>query len=531
VSALQAGGCDAGGLALATGGEWEIYLTGAPPEVNAGFPSTLEPSTPFTARCDAIAAPALDIESVTITVDGFTFTLENGRDEQPIVPGAATVAVAQLAGRNAYGDLDGDGQTDAAFVLISDPGGSGTFYYVSALTADGAVLDPVLLGDRIRVRSIEIVAGELRVGYLTRNPDEPFAATPTVPAGRSFVRDVGALAPAGCAAQSPGGASSLVFVTSPPSGALFPSGSTVEGCSRTFESTVNWELYDRTGALLESGFTSGGGVDGRAPFSFFVTYTVDEEQVGRLEVFEVDVSGGEGFPPPRDVVPVVLTPGADVVQLLASTWRLATLAGAALRAGTEITADFDGGNVTGSAGCNSYSGSYTAAAGALSFPSPFAVTLMACDDAIMAQEQAYLGALAVATSFSIDGDALTVHTGEGELVLTAVTALTQNAWTLTSVAGSSLVSGTEITANFAAGVVTGSSGCNSYAGAYELSGSALSFPSPFAVTLRACEEEILDQEQAYLVALAAGTSFAVDGDVLTVQSEEGDLVFAAVSGS
>ena len=39
-----------------------------------------------------------------------------------------------------------------------------------------------------------------------------------------------------------------------------------------------------------------------------VPFTVGERQVGQLEVFEEDASGGEGFPPGRTVLPLVLMP-------------------------------------------------------------------------------------------------------------------------------------------------------------------------------------------------------------------------------
>jgi hypothetical protein len=35
---------------------------------------------------------------------------------------------------------------------------------------------------------------------------------------------------------------------------------------------------------------------------------VDARQIGHLEVFEEDVSGGEGFPPGHTVLPLVLRP-------------------------------------------------------------------------------------------------------------------------------------------------------------------------------------------------------------------------------
>jgi heat shock protein HslJ len=412
--ALRASGCEPRTLAVTRAGGWALYVPGAPAAVNAGFPDEVPASTPFAVRCAEVAGPKLDVASMTVSVGGFTFTLKDGRDEQAIVPGSATKAIAQLANRAAYGDLDGDGATDAAFVLWFDGGGSGTFYYVGVLTAGDTVLEPILLGDRIRVQHVSIVGGELVVAFLTRRPLEPFTAEPSVPVERAFVADGDRLAPAGCTAGSPGTQSAFVFATSPRSGDRLPSGSLVEGCSRTFESTVNWTLFDRAGTELASGFTSGGGVDGPAPFSFTVTYDVDGEQVGWLEVFEVDVSGGEGFPPPRDVVPVVLTE-----PLTEKTWGLVTIAGQVLVAGTEITAAFQDGTVAGSSGCNSYSGGYQVTGGSISFDAALAVTLRACETAVMDQESAYLQALGAAESFAVNGDTLTIETGEGDLVFSA----------------------------------------------------------------------------------------------------------------
>lgn len=100
----------------------------------------------------------------------------------------------------------------------------------------------------------------------------------------------------------------FVFILSPRSGERVESGFTVTGCSRTFESTVLWRLVDREGDEIAAGFAMGGGVDGPGPFSFTVDYPLSERQIGHLEVFEEDVSGGEGFPPPRNVVPLVLLP-------------------------------------------------------------------------------------------------------------------------------------------------------------------------------------------------------------------------------
>ena len=98
----------------------------------------------------------------------------------------------------------------------------------------------------------------------------------------------------------------LVIVSSPSAGDEVESGFVVSGCSRTFESNVQWRLLGRSGAVLSSGSTSGGGVYGPAAFQFSVEFEDVERQIALLEVFEEDVSEGQGFPPPRAVVPIII---------------------------------------------------------------------------------------------------------------------------------------------------------------------------------------------------------------------------------
>jgi hypothetical protein len=100
----------------------------------------------------------------------------------------------------------------------------------------------------------------------------------------------------------------FVIATEPGAGERVESGFAVEGCSRSFESNVQWKLIARDGSVIASGNTQGGGVDGPGAFSFTVPYSVNARQIGHLEVFEEDVSDGEGFPPGRTVVPLVLKP-------------------------------------------------------------------------------------------------------------------------------------------------------------------------------------------------------------------------------
>jgi len=85
------------------------------------------------------------------------------------------------------------------------------------------------------------------------------------------------------------------------------------------------------------------------------------------------------------------------------------------------------------------------------------------------------------------------------------------------------VAGTQLTAEFAEGQVRGTAGCNSYAAAYTVDGDSLSIAQPVA-TMMACEQPIMDQETAFLSALASAKSFKQDTNRLQLFNEAGLLV-------
>ena len=94
--------------------------------------------------------------------------------------------------------------------------------------------------------------------------------------------------------------------------------------------------------------------------------------------------------------------------------------------GSEITAEFTAATATeealveGSAGCNTYLGTYvvrTRAVGRNTMEiGPLATTRMACDQSLMDQEALYLTALEAATSYRIEGFTLTITYPGGELL-------------------------------------------------------------------------------------------------------------------
>jgi len=195
-----------------------------------------------------------------------------------------------------------------------------------------------------------------------------------------------------------------------------------------------------------------------------------------------------------------------------------------------INAQFSSdGTLSGSSGCNRYNASYSVEGSSMTIGQP-AGTLIACAAPVMRVEQAYLARLPKATSFSIDGAVLTIETKGGRpLVYDALDpekAVAGN-WVVTGYfrpgAIVSPVAGSNLTARFAAGQISGDSGCNQYSGPYEVDGTKIAI-GPLASTLRACADPAVDQqEREFLAALELARTFSVDGTGLTLLREDGGI--------
>lgn len=127
--------------------------------------------------------------NLTLTIDGNPVTLVDGLSQGEAAPGSAQKIVTRIFGNEAYGDLDGDGREDVAFLVTQQGGGSGTFFYVSvALATDAGYrgTNALLLGDRIAPQGTRIENGLIIVNYADRKPDEPMSAQPSVGVSRTF---------------------------------------------------------------------------------------------------------------------------------------------------------------------------------------------------------------------------------------------------------------------------------------------------------------------------------------------------------
>jgi heat shock protein HslJ len=204
-------------------------------------------------------------------------------------------------------------------------------------------------------------------------------------------------------------------------------------------------------------------------------------------------------------------------------------------ADARVTVRFEGGEVGGTAACNIYGGTYELGDdGAISIEVT-SMTEMACDEALMALESAFVQALGEVASVSVSGDALALSWGEVGLTFAAEqpAPLEGTPWRLDGIttgfeAVSSVLAGTEITALFEDGTVSGNGGCNTYSGGYTVDGDGIEI-GPLASTAMACADPAVGtQESAYFAALGRAASFGIEGSTLTLLDEEGGFLLSYV---
>ena len=237
------------------------------------------------------------------------------------------------------------------------------------------------------------------------------------------------------------------------------------------------------------------------------------------------------------VVMMILTACASAQSggdLTGKVWALTELMGKAPGAGTGISAEFStDGKVSGSAGCNRYSGTYTVSGSSITISSSIASTMMMCDEAIMEQENAYLKALPEAKTYEIKGDQLTL-TGADKTSLASYKAQSQelagSSWEPTAYnngkqAVVGMLDGTTLTADFGKdGTLSGNSGCNQYTGEFKVTGNQITI-GPLASTMMACSEPegVMDQETQYLAAIQSAATYEIEGNVMQLRTKDDAL--------
>lgn len=195
-------------------------------------------------------------------------------------------------------------------------------------------------------------------------------------------------------------------------------------------------------------------------------------------------------------------------------WQLQSyLSGQGMQAAladTQASIEFSGRKVSGSTGCNRYFADYQLIGDDTLKISQTGQTMMACAEAVAAQEQQFLKNLVEINFYQFEGQQLRLLDADRQvrLVFAMLPALTleQTAWQMTGINNgtggvvSSAHTG-KASLQFIDGKLHGSSGCNVLTASYQINGSELSI-GPVISTRKFCAENgLMIQEQQLLQAL------------------------------
>lgn len=220
-------------------------------------------------------------------------------------------------------------------------------------------------------------------------------------------------------------------------------------------------------------------------------------------------------------------------MLVGTSWALATYRarGAMVGASKESAASLvfgEQGKLSGSTGCNSFSGTYTTAGTNLTVVlGP--MTQKACmNPALAAQEAAITAQLPTVRMYRISGTVLTLATSANSELFTynaAPTSLSGTHWRVTGVNnGKGAVETTTLTEKLTASFGTdktfsGFGGCNQLTGPYTLSGTSGVKIGPLAATRKTCGTAVDQLESQYATALSHAVKYELAGTTLTLRDD------------
>jgi heat shock protein HslJ len=234
------------------------------------------------------------------------------------------------------------------------------------------------------------------------------------------------------------------------------------------------------------------------------------------------------------LVALVLTgcgsPASNSKALEAHAWKVVKLGGNAYSGQASITASFSAGEISGSTGVNLYTGTYDAPKGNEITIALGPMTLRAGTPDAMKAETDYLAALKSAATYSASDTSLTLFDASGsatvEYAVDTPLALVGTKWMMVNYNNgrggfqSADASGV-VTALFAQdGTLSGNGGVNTYSSTYTTAESSIKI-EPIVSTKMAGPEALMTQETAYFAALEKSTTYAMEGDQMTLRDATG----------
>ncbi len=203
--------------------------------------------------------------------------------------------------------------------------------------------------------------------------------------------------------------------------------------------------------------------------------------------------------------------------------------------GSTITLTFERGALSARAGCNGMFGQYTITGGVLKAPQ-LASTMMACDDALMAQDAWLAAFLASSPTWTYQDGTLTLTNGSDTIAMTkapsGAEALEATGWKLvglnskTATANSTTAVDPSLTAwvRFNGSEVAYNTSCNAGGGSAEVAKDTITFGA-LRSTLVFCDGASGETEQAMNAVMQGTTTYTITDDpsgaLLTITSQDG----------
>ncbi|MCP4196097.1 MAG: META domain-containing protein [Proteobacteria bacterium] len=461
-----------------------------------------------------------------------TATLVDGQYSEQAAPGSATKTVVSLTEHIAIGTLDGE--PAAAVVLVTDPGGSGTFYDLAVVTNPNGHPTNVAsthLGDRVKINSIDIVEDQIVIDMVKQGPDDPMCC-PTQQVVQTYELQGDQLVET---------SSEIVSTVETSTGETEIA--TPDVGSEIITLFVGPEKVECIGEAPQECMLVKGNRDDE--YTLFYDSIEGFEHEPGFE-YELLVQVEEVENPPADassfkytLVDVVDKSAVDhggpsSATLEGALWILQTYVDAggetvSVLPETRISLELLEGQMGGNDGCNNYFGTYQIEGDRLTLTAGGS-TMMACPPAIMDQAGAYQTNLTDVTTYEILGSQLLMANEAGDVALAFAvdqpTPLVDTTWQLLSYyTGNGIVSNQTtplINAFFAAdGSLSGLSGCNNYMSSYTAEENSMSI-EPVATTRKMCQEPegVMETEAGYTSVLETVVRYEIEGEQLTLYNAE-----------
>jgi len=186
------------------------------------------------------------------------------------------------------------------------------------------------------------------------------------------------------------------------------------------------------------------------------------------------------------------------------------------------------GKLSGSTGCNSFSGNYKTSGSKMTITLGPMTQIACADRTLSAQESAIIDQLPTVATYTINSDVLTLtDISHAELFTykAAANTLAGTAWDITGVNnGKGAVEASnlteKLTASFAANdMFSGFGGCNQLNGPYQLTGPQGLSIGPLTSTLKTCGSAVDQLEAEYKAALGHVSRYELKAGTLTLRDD------------